>query len=231
MEVAAGKRTDTKVTVTFEPEELSWTAGELGLSSIDDDNIFVPVDAKAGELMGNAWYRLKLNLPYEMFWADNTWRWVAWEEHTNSSAQVISLDCWLVVESAYQGDDDITVDPDKIAQGRAAAENARSIVQANAGKSDYEKLVAYKDAICSLTAYNDDVYDEWVEDSNMDGEGHMWNVVRTGNGNFYLADVTNSDTGMTGEHGGLFLTGASGAGQTYVVSYDGWTCTYTYRED
>lgn len=65
----------------------------------------------------------------------------------------------------------------------------------------------------------------------MDGVDHMWNVVRMGDGNFYLVDVTNSDTGMTGEHGGLFLTGASGSGRTYVVDHSDWKITYTYRED
>ncbi len=286
IEVAEGKRENGKITIDFEPGELTWTAQELGLSSIDDDNAFV-VDEKAGELIEGLWYCLKLNLPFEMFWANNSWRWFTYEEHTDSSVWVTRLDCWLEALPAYRGGDDIeydldTVDPDKIALGRAAAENAKAIVKANEGKSDYEKLTAYRDAICSLTSYNFDaeaeneksgyqsygnpwqlvyVFDNdpstnvlcegyskafkylcdlsefngdvtcYIAEGHMDGGGHMWNVVRMGDGNFYLVDVTNSDTGMTGERGGLFLTGASGSGRTYVVSHNGWKCTYVYRED
>ena len=36
---------------------------------------------------------------------------------------------------------------------------AQQIVSDNASKSDYEKLKAYKDTICNLTAYNDEAAD------------------------------------------------------------------------
>ena len=39
------------------------------------------------------------------------------------------------------------------------------------------------------------------------GERHMWNLVTMGDGCYYLVDVTNSDTGMSGANGGLFLDG------------------------
>lgn len=41
-------------------------------------------------------------------------------------------------------------------RGMAAAQQ---IVSDNASKSDYEKLKAYKDTICNLTAYNDEAAD------------------------------------------------------------------------
>lgn len=84
--------------------------------------------------------------------------------------------------------------------------------------------------LCDLSEFNGDVT-RYLAEGFMDGEKRMWNVVRMGNGNFYLVDVTNSDTGSTGENGGLFLTEASGSGQKYVVSHDGWQITYIYRED
>ena len=159
MEVAEGKRTDTRVTVEFEPGELSWTAEELGVSSIDEEHAYAPADEKAGELVSNAWYCLKLNYPFERFWAGPECRWLLQAEYTENSVQAAGLNCFIPVDSAYRGEDgenDLIADPNKIARGRAAAENARAIVQANAGKSDYEKLVAYKDAICARNSYNDD---------------------------------------------------------------------------
>lgn len=42
----------------------------------------------------------------------------------------------------------------------AAAENAAEILAENQGKSDYEKLCAYRDAICGMTEYNNEVNDD-----------------------------------------------------------------------
>ena len=53
---------------------------------------------------------------------------------------------------------------------QAAAENARAIINANAGKSDEEKLAAYRDAICALADYNDDVVEG-------DPYGDPWQIV------------------------------------------------------
>ncbi len=63
----------------------------------------------------------------------------------------------------------------------------------------------------------------------MENEHHMWNVVTMEDGKNYLVDLTNSDEGMVGEHGGTFLAGAAGsAANGYTVAVDGETIHYVY---
>lgn len=286
-EVAAGRTTGTQITITFEDEELGWTAQELGLSRVDDQSVEAPLHEKVGEILDKIYTCLELDYPFEMFWANNYWNWMWNQQHTDGKVWITRMDYSIDVTPAYRGGSMTTTNPDKIAQAGKSLEAAKSIVQANEGKTDYEKLTAYRDEICRLTSYNykdyelsmkdadrfgrDHTYgDPWqlvyvfdgdpntnvvcegyskafkllcdlsdfngdvtcyLAEGKMDGGDHMWNVVKMGDGEFYLVDVTNSDTGMSGERGGLFLAGASGSGQKYVVSNGNWQITYVYRED
>ncbi len=281
--VASGSRTSTSITISLKSDEMSWTARELGLSRISRGNVSDSLDQKFNETLDleKIYTCLELNFPFEMFWAYNAWHWSYNYRYTDSKAWITDITFSLDAAPAYRGGSISAVDSGKIARARSVMETVESIVQANEYKSDYEKLTAYRDAICARVSYNWDVYKEWVKDDHMFGdpwqliyvfdddpatnvlcegyakafkllcdlsefdgdvtcylvegtmgyEGHMWNVVRMGDGNFYMVDVTNSDTGMAGEHGGLFLAGASGSGQRYVVSNGKWEYTYTYRED
>lgn len=53
-----------------------------------------------------------------------------------------------------------------------AANNAKAIVNANKGKSDYGKLKAYKEAICNLVEYNDD-----AATNNSTPYGNPWQLI------------------------------------------------------
>ena len=69
-------------------------------------------------------------------------------------------------------------------------------------------------------------------EGKLPGGDHQWNIV-TLDGKNYLVDVTNSEPGLSGQDGTLFLAGASGSvtdGYTHVNSY-GQASLYTYRED
>ena len=55
--------------------------------------------------------------------------------------------------------------------------------------------------LCQKSEFNGDVYALTVT-GKMDGGAHMWNVVHMDDGNFYLVDVTNSDSSFS-----LFLKG------------------------
>lgn len=50
--------------------------------------------------------------------------------------------------------DQYTVDSEKIKSAQSVLKSAQQIVKANADKSDYEKLLAYKNKICELVGYN-----------------------------------------------------------------------------
>lgn len=62
---------------------------------------------------------------------------------------------------------------------------------------------------------------------------HMWNVVRMDDGRYYIADITNCDTGSTGNPNYLFLSGCNAGdmynGYTYKRNYSGITYKYDQR--
>ena len=61
--------------------------------------------------------------------------------------------------------------------------------------------------LCDLSDFDADIVCYNVQ-GYMGTGGHMWNIVSI-NGKSYLADITNSDSGMVGASGGLFLVGKS----------------------
>lgn len=92
----------------------------------------------------------------------------------------------------------------------------------------YAKAFQY---LCDLSDFSGDVTCRTVS-GYMNGGLHMWNVVRMGDGQDYLVDVTNCDAGMSGADDKLFLSGAasSDGGRTHTVSKDACRGTYTYWE-
>ena len=70
----------------------------------------------------------------------------------------------------------------------------------------YSKAFMY---LCELTSFKKDV-SCYLVNGFMGCEPHMWNIVTLSENN-YLVDVTNSDSGTIGGHGGLFLAGAKGS--------------------
>ena len=63
---------------------------------------------------------------------------------------------------------------------------------------------------------------------------HMWNIVTLDDGNHYLADITNSDSGTVGEDGELFIapytSGSVQEGYTFLCS-DDTDIHYAYDDD
>lgn len=107
----------------------------------------------------------------------------------------------------------------------------------------------------SLTDFDNDDICIYSVTGMMDGgtgEGpHKWNIVHMNDGNNYIADVTNSDSGSSGEDGKLFLTGMTGNpddgyskaweahseqidngdGSVSTITYEAGSILYTYDED
>lgn len=246
LEIVAGKRTSTEISLTFEAGEFGWTAGELGLTRIGSADGTDYINPKLDESLRRIYTSLEYNYPFDLFFTQNggyhsNYRWT----NRTSQAWLTKLTVSLMVTPAYQGGDDKTVDPAKIAQAVSTRATAQSIVRANEGKSNYEKLEAYRQAICDLTDYNYEIYDTWKTDTyvygnpsqavyvfdndpntkvlcegyakafkylcdlsefvgdvhcylvegDLNGEDHMWNMVRMEDGNYYLTDVTAYDTG------------------------------------
>lgn len=97
--------------------------------------------------------------PYEFYWFDKTSEYGA--NLAGSDRLVTSLEVVFQVESSYQSanysSSKPTVDSGISAAPSKAVANAQAIADKYADLSDYEKLCAYRDEICSLVSYNYDV--------------------------------------------------------------------------
>ena len=81
----------------------------------------------------------------------------------------------------------------------------------------YSKAFQY---LVERSSFNSDKIKSYIISGYIPG-GHMWNIVTMDDGNNYLVDVTNSDSGNIGEDGdSLFLAGTSGNiedGYTFTI--------------
>lgn len=104
---------------------------------------------------------LMVDCPYEFYWFDKvtgySYSYSSYTpENTDGAVNVsfVGLKVTLKAAVEYQSGGNTMVSGAKAQKTAEAAARAREIVAANAGKSDYEKLVAYKDEICRLVSYN-----------------------------------------------------------------------------
>lgn len=108
---------------------------------------------------------LVVDLPYHMYWYDkmsNIERSVTYSV-SGTTATISSVQYQIPVYGTYQGSDPEGQMENKYYLSPQAAERAegivayaKQIVEKNKDKSDYDKLKAYKDIICELTAYNEE---------------------------------------------------------------------------
>lgn len=93
----------------------------------------------------------------------------------------------------------------------------------------YAKAFQY---LCDLSSFQGDVACHTVT-GTMNGGRHMWNVVRMGDGAYYLVDVTNCDSGAVGAPDKLLLAGGASpdGGRTHRISAGPYDAVYIYREE
>ncbi len=101
---------------------------------------------------------LLLNCQNELFWHDKTSGFDFKFNYTPQGNKIIGGTAIVsfIVSSEYRAnaDDPYTVDSQKISSANNTLSKAQQIVNENANKSDYEKLLAYKNAICDLVSYD-----------------------------------------------------------------------------
>ena len=110
--------------------------------------------------------RLLSQAPFELYWFDKTHTSafslaysIGGSGNEASGSVSVSVTVKMIVSKDYAPSDtsgDYTIDSAKIQKINAAVTNANQVVTDNAGKTDYEKLVAYRNTICELVSYNDD---------------------------------------------------------------------------
>ena len=217
------------------------------------------------------WQALLADLPYALYWHDKTMG-IVYSYIPDNGLKDVTFKFKVAAE--FRGGSLYTTN---IPNVPAAVAVAKQVVSANRGRSDYDKLQAYRQYICDQVSYNSGInagtaYGNpwqllWVfdgdastnvvcegyakafkylcdltEESNgwigsvetldvtgtMDGDRHMWNVVRI-NGTNYLADVTNCDQGTVGYPTELFLCGIQTKGSS--MYHQGTETTYIYDTD
>lgn len=174
--------------------------------------------------------RLLSQAPFELYWFDKTYTnafslaySITGSGYATSGSVSVSVTVKMIVSKDYAPSGAIggyTIDSDKIGKINTAVANATKIVSDNAGKTDYEKLVAYRQKICKLVSYNDDATavgypygDPWQLIYVFDGD-ESTNVVCEGYSKAfkYLCDLTWQDNSPAIECSLVTGTMAGGTG-------------------
>jgi len=118
--------------------------------------------------------------PYELYWFDKTKEAgmaisasMSFGGTTEGlfNAHVAKMYFAFKVEADYQAGNNVTVKGD-VASVKTAVENANSIAEKYADRSDYEKMLGFKSEICNLVEYNH----EAAANSNM-SYGNPWQMI------------------------------------------------------
>ena len=145
-QIAAGQRESTAVAV--------------GQDVTDADGVFYPVDYEvtfpdnvlSQDSLSRVINALLADMPYELYWYDKVSGCSLF--YFRNSKTILQFDLQFHVADGYQGAGEHTVDTAKTGLPAAAAEHARSIAASFSAASDYDKLMHFKDTICSLTDYD-----------------------------------------------------------------------------
>lgn len=172
--VASGARTTTVFEVSAAELGLDqvWTAEDLGVKRIwtNSSSLFPDADAALTEKLGLDMQlvidALLVDHPYELYWFNKTgqcqtrWQYSGRYGSSNEIVSFYMFSFYLPISRDYavsvaEGWDPAQMDPSKQAKAPAALAEAKAVVAANTEKSDYEKLLAYKDYICNAVSYDE----------------------------------------------------------------------------
>ena len=178
-EVANGNRSSTSFEIPIADliGKTSFTAAELGVDRLYDseyveseNTVYItPTEQAMDALFAKIDFNfdlvilsLKFDLPYELYWYGNAGGWTGPGCDLNRdftelrfTSDYIRIDMYVAAEYSSENREGTTSFNTAIARSvRRAAQNAQNIIAENRSKPDYEKLRAYRDAICDLVDYN-----------------------------------------------------------------------------
>ena len=186
--IASGQRKDTNIKTT----------GVLGSQASAD----------------KVWHALLSDLPYELYWHDKViginYAYTLAADNTPFKDVTFSF----AVAQEFRGKDMTTTN---IPNVPAAVQTARSVVAANASKSDHDKLQAYRQYICDQVSYNYAA----ARGEYANGYGNPWQLLWVFDGDSttnvvcegyaksfkYLCDLTEESNGWTGDVETINVTG------------------------
>lgn len=168
-EIAAGKRESSNIAISVSKilKKTNFTPEDLNIEYIYKSGFHPQLSECIEKLFTfnnedivNA---LLADCPYEMYWFDKSKGYsytrrpsasVIGNELVFSEENTISFS--FCVDENYRSISQYDIDTSKIKSVNKAIKNINKIVDAAKNKSDYEKLVYYKQQICKLTSYNHD---------------------------------------------------------------------------
>lgn len=187
--LAAGEITSTVFTISGEDlgfTKVRWSAEDLGVAAIVENGAFTQ-DAKDAAVarLKEEYFNLSLLIdallsdhPYLLYWYDKTQTTRA-SGYRFSAVRVSGvyyltfagdLILQFPVAEAYSAGE-YTVDASVGQIVQESVENAQDIVAENMHLPDYDKLVAYRQAICGLTSYN------FAAIHNNESYGNPWQLI------------------------------------------------------
>ena len=165
----------TETSTSFEIPVGDYTARDLGISNLNNSDM---VDEAVRGILDIhprlIFDALMASCPCEMYWFDKTQGcgvYYSFQRHDGVASVYLYFD-FVVSENYMWGSDYFSVNPVYGQSVRNAASNARSIVDRYAAYSDYDKLVAYRDAICSMVDYN-----HYASDNDSVPYGNPWQLI------------------------------------------------------
>ena len=172
-QVADGERSSSRILVTWKQlgiTQTKWTKAELGVDivtggTLNEDAVWTAVEAKTGfsaDAIAAAVDCLMHDCPYELYWYDKTSGCGYQIERYNYTPEWFQLASGGVELSFAVARDyapggaagGYLLNTRKTGAASRAAASARQVVEACAGMGDYERLLAYRDAVCSAVEYN-----------------------------------------------------------------------------
>jgi len=192
LEVSSGSLTSTVFSISLDELGLTgpYTAADLGVEAIVADGA-ITADAKEAYTKkldfdsGLVLDVLRSDYPYDLFWYDKTAQTstkVSKQYSASGNTETgyelsvsgsITISMPVAVDYSASGTAGTYELSNVVEKVQTAADNAQTIVQNNAGLEDYDKVTAYKNAICDWTSYNDDAADE----SKKTPYGDPWQLI------------------------------------------------------
>lgn len=158
----------------------SFTASELGIDSVNEKNYLQTADQLFDFDPEKFIYQIGYEYPLDFFWFNKTVDIVIemddirYDNNTLSFPEVINM--YLTVSQDYQGAQYYSVDPDAVVRAQKAKEYALEIVEQAKDLSDYDKLLFYRNTICSETNYYRDTEGKYEEPEAYGAPSQMINV-------------------------------------------------------
>lgn len=176
--IAAGTRTNTKIQVPInilEEAETTYSSSDLGLTKYSTESDYLDALKETyGEFISYEYIVTTLMnaCPYELYWYDGSYtsnstkceisfNYTYKTDPNNPDGKIFTVSCVefdFLVSQNYRGSNNYTVNATKAKAANTAAANARAIINKYKNYDDYQKLVGYKNEICSLASFDEDAF-------------------------------------------------------------------------